>query len=43
MERGVTRIGNMDFEKGKYQKTGGFRDVDRVSDGESQLDGTKGK
>ena len=28
MECGVVRIGNMDYEKGRYQKIRGFQDVD---------------
>jgi len=36
-------IGNMDHENGRYQKLGGFRDVDMAKDGESQLDGTEDK
>jgi len=31
MECGVVRIGNMDYEKGRYQKIRGFRDVDLIT------------
>ena len=31
----VIRLGNMDHEKGRYQKIGGFRDVDIANDRES--------
>ena len=43
MECGIVWIENMVHEKGRYQKIGGFPEVDKSKDGESQLDGTPDK
>jgi len=40
---GAIRIGNMDHEKGRFQKMLGIRDVDMAKNEESQLYGTQDK
>jgi len=34
---GVARTGNMDYEKGRYQKVRGFRDMDMAFDGTNAI------